>query len=136
MDQSPGEFMQSVLKEIATRASMGAAYEKNWDADFARKEVVEAWKDTPGSMRKARHRKVTVAELEAIPVATLRSLGFGAWDEKLTVIPLWAWNYIADGETLTCIDGSQSVKGKDDIDLDVRFGCIAFGFATPLAVAA
>lgn len=131
MEQNTADFLQSVLKEIATRASMGAAYEKNWDANFARKEVVEAWKDERGHMRKARHRKVTVDELKALPVTTLRQLGFGGWEEGLTVIPLWAWNYIADGETLLCIDGKPYVKGKDAIDLDVRFGCIAFGFETP-----
>lgn len=131
MEQNTAEFLQSVLKEIATRASMGAAYEKNWDAEFARKEVIEAWKDESASMRKARHRRVTVDELKALPVTALRQLGFGGWDENLTVIPLWAWNYIADGETLTCIDGNQHVKGKGNIDLDVRFGCIAFGFETP-----
>lgn len=131
MEQNTAEFLQSVLKEIATRASMGAAYEKNWDADFARKEVVEAWKDSAGPMRKARNRKVTVEELKAIPVDTLRQLGFGGWDDSLTLIPIWAWNYIADGETLTCINGGKATKGADDIDLDVRFGCIAHGFDTP-----
>jgi hypothetical protein len=45
------------------------------------------------------------------------------------LIPLWAFNYIADGEVLTCIDGTTAIFGKDKVDNDVRFGCIAHGFA-------
>lgn len=131
MEMNTQQFLQHALKDIATRAAMGCAYAKNWDADFARKEVMESWRDEGTYSRKASCRKVSVAELQALPISELRSLGFGGWDEKLTLIPLWAWNYIADGETLTSISGDKAVKGEQEIDLDVRFGCIAYGFETP-----
>jgi hypothetical protein len=74
--------------------------------------------------------RVTVADLLAIPLADLYALGFGNWTEEsgLILIPDWAYWLIADGETLTDISDEQSAKGADNIDLDTRFGCIAFGF--------
>ena len=131
-EQTTQQFLQSVLREIGTRAAMGAAYE-NWTSDYARKEVLEVWRDDRSVMRQPRDRKVTVEELSALPVSVLRGLGFAGWDENLTTIPLWAWNYIADGEVVSCIDGETAVKGKDAIDLDVRAGCIGYGFKTPVS---
>lgn len=32
------------------------------------------------------------------------------------------------GTTLMCIDGKEAVKGIDYIDMDTRFGLIAYGF--------
>ena len=128
------DFLSSVLRELAGSAAMGAAY-SSWSDEFARKEARMVWTDAEVPLRRPRDRKVTVAELSTMETTALRALGFGAWDEHLTLIPLWAWHYIADGEVLTCIDGETSVKGRDDIDLDVRFGCIAHGFPTPAAAA-
>lgn len=125
--RSTEDYLSSVLTELATAAAMGAAY-PSWKDDFARKEVREVWTDQGALLRRARYRRVTVAELDQMTPEARMRLGFGHWDEKLTVIPLWVFNYIADGEVLTCIDGSQSVKGRDEIDLDVRFGCITYGF--------
>jgi hypothetical protein len=38
---------------------------------------------------------------------------------------------IPDGTVLTCIDNTTSVKGKDYIDDDTRFGHIAYGVKDP-----
>lgn len=51
------------------------------------------------------------------------------WDEEHT---LWLvtpeeFERLPDGFELTCIDGEKWVKGKDKIDMDTRFGHIAFG---------
>jgi hypothetical protein len=34
---------------------------------------------------------------------------------------------LPDGTVLICIDGKEKTKGVDDIDLDTRFGRIAWG---------
>jgi hypothetical protein len=125
------DFLFTLLHEIASTAAQGAAYH-SWSDDFARKEVQEVWEDLSAPLRRARNRRVTVAEMSALSVPTLRRLGFKAWDDGLTVVPLWVFHYLADGETLTCINGESVVKGKATIDLDVRGGCLAYGFATPI----
>lgn len=38
---------------------------------------------------------------------------------------------LPDGTMLDCINGKQFEKGKDEIDLDTRFGHIAFGVRDP-----
>lgn len=113
---------------LATRAAMASCYRKSWGDDFCMKEVQEAWnpKELTGS--------ITVDALCEIPDDKLREFGFGSWDGALTLIPLWAWNLIADGAVLQSINGDMAIKGTDEIDLDVRFGCIAHGFKKPGAV--
>jgi len=73
-------------------------------------------------------RKLTIAELADLGREKLYSYGFGNWDEHLILLPEWVFPYMVDGETFTAIDGEQAIKGKDHIDLDTRFGCIAYGF--------
>lgn len=60
----------------------------------------------------------------------LGSLGFSAWDDDLILMPLWAFHICKDGIVLTSFDGEEKTKGSDEIDDDVRFGCIAWGFKT------
>lgn len=122
------DYLNSVRNSIATRAAEGCAYDK-WSDEFARKEVREAWEDTSGVMRTSWDRRVTKAEFDLMTDKEKTILGFSLWNENgLRLIPLWAFNYIADGEELTSISGDVVTKGIDNIDLDVRAGCIAFGF--------
>lgn len=72
--------------------------------------------------------KLTIAELQSIPKNTLYSLGFGSWDTALVLLPLWAADVVADGETLISIMGMEVTVGQDYIDLDTRGGFIAYGF--------
>lgn len=65
----------------------------------------------------------------AATMKDLEALGFGHWSEgsRLMLIPLKLYDTIPDGTILTSISGRVVTKGKDEIDLDTRFGCIAFG---------
>jgi len=128
-DLSTYDFLNSIRNNIATAAAMGCAYE-NWSDEYSRKNVSEAWSDKEGTMRSQVKRRVTKDEFNKLTDMEKTLLGFSMWDENgPRLIPLWAFNYIADGEELTAIDGDKVVKGKDDIDLDVRCSCIAFGFS-------
>ncbi len=122
-------FLSSVMRELCSTAAQGAAYE-SWSDEFARKEVREVWKDETAPLRNARHRRVSVEQLQTLTEDELGILGFMRFDNDLRVVPLWAWHYIANGETLICIFGDTLVKNEDPIDLDVRGGCIAYGFVS------
>lgn len=68
--------------------------------------------------------------MELITTSTydeLYHLGFRRWDENLILIPLWIFPFIKDGVKLYCFDGEIVEKGKDEIDTDTRFGCMAYG---------
>lgn len=41
------------------------------------------------------------------------------------------YDQLPDGIELTCIDNETVIKGKDYVDLDTRFGYIAFGVKDP-----
>jgi hypothetical protein len=133
-------YLRSILSETASVAAQGCAYhtssnraengsyQSGWTADFAHKELNEVWRDLDGPLRRGRNRRITVSELKAIDQEDLYSIGFRRWDDKLIMIPLWALNYIADGQCLINISGITTIKGTDKIDLDVRAGCVAYGF--------
>lgn len=55
------------------------------------------------------------------------------WSEEsgLYLFTVEEFNRLPAGVELTCIDNTIAVKGKDEIDLDVRFGHIAFGVKDP-----
>ena len=120
-------FLRKVLLRIASAASQGAAY-ANWSDDFARKEVIEEWKDERTSSRKPLEKRVTIADLKGVNQVELIKVGFQKWDDKLMLIPLWAYNYIADGEELISIMGDVKIKGRDETNLDTRGGMLAWGF--------
>jgi len=126
------QFLLTVLREIAGRASEGAAYRKNWGDEFCCDQVAEAWKDTEGSMRSPWMRKINAAEFWSMTAEEQTQLGFGLWDDSgLRLIPLWAFHYIEDDAELTSISGEKELK-REVKDLDVRFGCIASGFSKPV----
>ena len=124
-DMSVEDFLEVALIRIATNAASVAAY--GWDNEFSISQIKGAWNDNGSTPL---DRKVTLAEIKTLSDAALCSLGFSRWDENLRLIPLWAFNFIADGEVLTAIDGEEKTKGVDEIDLDIRACCIAWGWKT------
>jgi len=129
-EQTPIEYLRAALVFVANRAASGAAYD-GWPDEFARSEAREAWKN-----ERVDSRKVSARELFQISAADLMGIGFRCWDENLIVIPLWAVHYLDPEMEVTCIDGSKSRLGDEDVDLDIRYGCIAYGFARPENAAA
>lgn len=55
------------------------------------------------------------------------------WEENLWLLTVDEYTHLPDGTELTCIDGEVAVKGRDDIDLDTRFGYIAYGIVDPFS---
>lgn len=49
------------------------------------------------------------------------------WDSELWLLTIEEFKRLPDGTRLKCIDDEYYVKGADIIDLDTRFGCIAYG---------
>ena len=129
-DMTSLEYLQSAMAFVANRAASGAAYD-GWSDEFARSEVREAWAN-----EREGARKVSANELFQISASDLMGIGFRCWDENLIVIPLWAVHYLDPEMEVTCIDGSKSRLGDEDVDLDIRYGCIAYGFARPKETAA
>ena len=48
-------------------------------------------------------------------------------ESNLVLIPIWLYRCLPNGTKLTSIMGNEKVIGRDEIDTDIRGGCMAFG---------
>lgn len=124
MSKNLTPVLANVAKNLMNTIQMGVSY-KGWSDEFSYSEVKDDYHNIKEQL------KAIVGNVTALTVEELRELGFMLWDdeteEKLFLVPLWAFDLIADGTELISISGDKVVKGSDEIDLDVRFGCIAYG---------
>ncbi len=67
-----------------------------------------------------------------LPLAPIDYIPKAVWDDKeenpLRLITPEQFHDLPDGTLLVSIAGKAKIKGLDDIDLDTRYGCIAWGF--------
>lgn len=71
---------------------------------------------------------VTLDELKCLTHLRLQQLGFNLWSEHdpIRLIPLRLMPLLDPEMTVISIDGSS--KKLKDINIDIRFGCVAYGF--------
>lgn len=114
------QLVRMLNKSMAYLAQIDA-YQKNWDGDFSKSQVLDVFEKL--------YENAPI-DLKKFSLKELQTLGFSWWDEEetLLLIPLHAYRLIADGTVLHSIDGGSYIKGKDEIDLDHRFGMLAYGF--------
>lgn len=62
-----------------------------------------------------------------LAINDLVALGFGKWDETLALIPGEWHATLPKGLVLESITGETVEVGKDYIDDDIRYGCLAYG---------
>lgn len=115
-------YMSSIGAILMNKIQMGITY-KGWSDEIAHEQVLESYNNLKEEMAKI------IKDVTKLPVGDLLTLGFLKWDDKseIYLIPLWAYDLIPDGTELTDIFGDKHVKGTHSIDLDARFGCIAYG---------
>ena len=78
------------------------------------------------------HRDAQPDAPAVLPPAPIDFMPPAMWDDEeddvLHLLTLAEYERVPDGATLISIGNKMKVKGRDDIDLDTRFGCIAWGF--------
>lgn len=117
------EMMGRIGNNLMNTIQMGLTYEQ-WGKEFSYEEVIRSYERIKDQAKEIVGNPVDLSDED------LKNLGFKKWDEdsEIRLIPIWAYDLIPDGTELTSIGGSKTVKGTNEIDLDVRFGCIAYGF--------
>lgn len=86
-------------------------------------EVFEALKEVP---------KFTQEDFDTLTTEEVKICGFQPWDEPdekgktLYLVPLWMLPIIDPDAKLIAIDGDCCLA--KDVDKEIRFGCIAYGF--------
>jgi hypothetical protein len=110
------EKCKQIRRMLVNRAAEVMAY-KNWKDDF----VIRQIRDFPQEFFDIQPSDLTEAEM--------RDLGFLKWssDTSLMLIPLWLFPFIADEMEVEGIDGERKIMKKSKMDMDNRFGCIAYG---------
>jgi hypothetical protein len=122
MSKNLSVVMKNVGKVLMNNIQMGLSYDE-WSDEFSYKEIKDRYSKVKEELNGI------IGDITAMSAEELKELGFTKWDEEseIHLIPLWAFDLIPDGTELESIDGDKVTKGKDEIDLDVRFGCIAWG---------
>lgn len=119
------------LKMARARALNAAAavneYRKSWGVDFSFKELSRGFSNTK-DFGYSEIPVITQDELKQLDRKTLYEFGFGNWDGRLVLIPLWLVGFMDGSETVTSIAGDHDTETLSACDKDVRGGCIAWGF--------
>ena len=128
-------LLRNGLLHLATSAAMGLHY-TSWDDHVVRKELESAQKLMQESAITAERFNEFLANSTQDDIDTLSELGFARWSDpdeegyQLRLIPLYAVSMLDPELEVTSI-GEDTCKLKD-ADLDIRFGCIAYGVKVQL----
>lgn len=122
------EFYQKALtcqSWLVNKISEIKAYGKHCGDEFCLKEI-------RNSTEKYFYNDFVkeVFTLDNLTRERAKALGFGRWDEDeqpdLYLFPLWFVFFLPYGTKVTDICGNTFEYSKET-DLDIRFGCVAFG---------
>ena len=99
----------------------------NWSAEYKQKQLQEFFETFYKSLYKKEN--ISLIDLSEMSVETARELRFKKWsnDSNLYLIPLWFKPLIPVGTELTCIDGEKIIYDGNNIDDEIRCGCLAYG---------
>ena len=116
------DFLLMVRQAIINRAAEVFCY--SWDAVSSSKRI----KEIPDIFSKSEYfRKVDPNEMS---IEQLLDLGFQKWDEDsgLMLIPLYIYPFLKDEIMCGSIsDICARLIKVSEIDIDHRFGCLAYG---------
>lgn len=118
-------YLHGRLLHFAAVAAASAAFPQLTDS-FCRKEIFLEWKHSEEDAQ-----RFSLSDLQDIPFANLILLGCRPFKDDLVLIPLWMYPLVLPGETLECINGTFIEAGEEEVSLDPRYGCIAYGFRHP-----
>lgn len=116
------EGVRNCFTWFANAAAKPVLYE-SWSDEFRLKSLREAYKNFIEFLSNR-------IDFNSLTREEAKELRFCRWDDDsdLYLIPLYLVPAIPVGTELTTISGEKVVyEGVDSIDLDTRFGCLAYG---------
>ena len=114
--------IQNCLTWYANKVAETVQYDI-WSDEFCRKEI----KESTETFLKAMKKYIDWNNLTKEEAWELR---FRRWDEdvpNLYLIPLYLLPILPIGTEVTSISGDKIIYDGQNLDNDVRFGCIAYG---------
>ena len=121
------EFYQKALScqsWLVNRISESKAYAKHWSDEFCLRDIRKAIEKyySDNSVKE-------VFTLDNLTKERAKALRFGEWSDEqpyLYLFPLWFVLFLPYGTKVIGINGNTFEYSKET-DLDIRFGCVAFG---------
>lgn len=109
------------LTFLANAVGETMASEDYWSPTFCHKNIKDAFGKVCSQLRED-------IDWNNLTEQDCRELRFGIWEKEnpLRLIPIWLHKVIPHGTKLTSISGEE-IEYKGQIDLDHRFGCLAWG---------
>lgn len=117
--------IEMIKRRILNGTAEIKEYHTHWGEQFSFKELNEVFSPKETFGRKSMEY-ITLDELRSLPKEKLFEHGFGNWDDKIILIPLWISYFINPDSEVISIGGDKAKLSE--CDKDTRFGCIAFGF--------
>ena len=121
------EFYQKALScqsWLVNRISESKAYAKNWSNEFCLKDIREAIEKYYSD-----EYVKEIFKIDNLTKERAKALRFCQWDEEnpdLYLFPLWFVLFLPYGTKIIGI-GGDTFEYSEEIDLDIRFGCVSFG---------
>lgn len=115
--------VQNCMTWLVSMLSESDAVGDSWSDEYKIKKNKEAFE----KFREELKKRIDFSNLTVDEAVELR---FRQWKEKdlnIWLVPLYLLPILPDGLELFNIFGIKSLVGKDHIDNDIRFGCIAYG---------
>lgn len=114
------ETIKLIMREICISSAM-VHYYVNWKNETKIEEIDNSF-NLKHDGKKFQFNPNDLTKEELIEV------GFRLWDDEtnLMLVPLYLHPYIYPNLVCESINGNERLIS--DVDLDVRFGCIAYGF--------
>lgn len=113
------ETIKLIMRKICISSAMVYHY-TDWSNEEKIKEIDSSFNlDYEG--KKFQFDPNTLTKEELIEV------GFREWDDNLMLIPLYLVTYIYPNLMCESINRKKVILVKD-VDLDIRLGCLAYGF--------
>ena len=116
------EEIKNCLSWLAN--SLSTVYMYDWGAEYKCKEMKEKF----DRFYKQFNDK-NLIDFNNLTITEAKELRFCKWDDDsdLYLIPLWLYPIIPIGIELTGIFGDKIILDGNNIDKDIRFGCLAYG---------
>ena len=114
--------IQKCLTWLANMSSQVIVYE-NWSDEYKTTKTKEVFNVFYEELKKH-------IDFNNLTVEEARELRFGRWSEELPnlwLFPLYLVPIIPEGLEIMYIDGEKGIFKKDEMDNDIRFGCVAYG---------
>ena len=116
------EQLVKYMAWLASKLAMIPAYSQA--TDYTLNRAKEDWNFEKVSEK----LEVTINDLKKLSENELFMLGFRIWEGNKFLFPLWMFKLIKHGEEVISINNEKYIIGTDEVDLDVRANCLAFGF--------